>query len=355
MKSKFEITARFEMNRNERLAEQVISSVLQKQEIAEDDLSVDALTLEREYGLAEVIGTEHVDLQQTDLVVVLSGRSGFAGAYLEDADKYQLCPNQFDASDTARRLMYGVKIAKQSMRENKSDRPVFIYFNGLKRQNDELRTLLIRDGSFSGLPAHYFIIDSIPFDNTLGQVIGLSKYLHHNWLIYARQFKLDRPPNIVFCSSSYHVPRIALGVGCNSPLLSSVFWQKQPELLRQLNPEMRAYVLNPGDTLKRASIMVLGCDRKMALVPFSQKDLFGDMQARVNYSSRHRLSSHSILASIAATPGENIVTVFNACMKSACSSRLSFFARVDEQAQESYSDDEYQESGARPGSSVELS
>jgi hypothetical protein len=302
------------------LSSRVIQDLLSKNEIDQADLSVDAQKLEREYSLAEAIGAKHVPLDDIDMVVVPSGRSGFKGAYLEAADKYALCPDKFDASDTMRRMAYGIDIARQCTKNNalkNISKPVYVYFNGVKKQNEELRDLLRSKGSLNGYPAHLFIIDPIALDNTLGQVIGLSYYLHKHWPSFSRQWHLSRPPNIVFCTSSYHVPRVALAVGSNSPLLTPAFWYSHPELLEKLPDQMRDYVLNPNDTLKKAQVMVLGCDRQISAHPFWEKDLYGDMQARLNYSTIRRLNNYSVQSSpsIASDAPSNIVTVFKVFSK----------------------------------------
>lgn len=309
-----------ELNDRESLPKRVLNDLVRKDEIAVTDLSTNALNLHREYTAAESIGAEHVSLDDTDIIVVLSGRSGFKGTYLEKADKYTLCPNEFDASDTARRMSYGINIAKKCTKDNLLmgiKKSIYIYFNGVKGQNDELRKILDQQRSYDGYPANLFVIDPIPLDNTLGQVIGLSKYLHSYWPLFCHKFGLSRAPNIIFCTSSYHVPRVVLGVGTNSPLLTPEFWHSRPELLKQLTPEMRDYVLDPGDTLKNSTIMVLGCDRQITANPFWKKDLFGDMQARVNYSSLHRVNNFNIppIPSIAPSVGNNIVTLFRANIK----------------------------------------
>ena len=149
-----------------------------------DALPIEPSALETEYALAEAIGATHVALDNTDIVVILSGRSGFSGAYLEAADKYVLCENEYDSTDTLRRMSYGINIAKQCTQknlENGISKPVYIYFNGMKRQNDELREVLRKEGALNGYPAKFFIIDAIPFDNTLGQVLGLSRFLDDYW------------------------------------------------------------------------------------------------------------------------------------------------------------------------------
>ena len=295
------------LNDRPSLAELVIDNLLKKNEIAEVDLSIDATTLQKKYGMAEAIGAEHIPLDDTDIVVVLSGRSGFKGTYLEAANKHTLCPDTFDSSDTLRRMVYGINIAKKCAKNNQLNdikKPVYIYFNGVKRQNDELKNILQTEGSFRGYPANLFIIDPIPLDNTMGQVIGLSKYLHEHW-------QLSRQPNIVFCTSSYHVRRVELGVGSNSPLLTPDFWHSRPDLLHSLPTEIKDYVLSPGNTLKNADIVVLGCDRQISANPFWEKDLYCDMQASVNYSSIHRANNFNVqpLPSIACDTADNVSTL----------------------------------------------
>lgn len=308
------------LNDRASLSERVISDLLNKNEIVEDDLSTDARRLQTHYGMAESIGSEHLQLDDTDVVVVLSGRSGFKGTYLEAANKHVLCPDTFDSTDTLRRMIYGINIAKKCTVNNQLNgikKPVYVYFNGVKRQNDELKNILQTEGSFHGYPANLFIIDSIPLDNTMGQVVGLSKYLHDHWPLFCNRWGLSRQPNIVFCTSSYHVRRVELGVGGNSPLLTPAFWHSQPDLLDALPAEFKDYVISPGDILKNSDIVVLGCDRQITANPFWEKDLYCDMQASVNYSSLHRMKTFNVqpLPSIAPDTADNIVTLVKMNLK----------------------------------------
>lgn len=302
------------------LSERVIQGLIEKSEIAEADLPVNATELQTEYTLAEAIGADHISLDDIDMVVVLSGRSSFTGTYLESANKYTLCPEQFDSTDTLRRILYGINIAKQCIKNNQSrgvTKPVYVYYNGVKRQNDELKNILKSEGAFYGYPAHLFVIDAIPLDNTMGQVIGLSKYLHTYWPLFCHRYGLLRAPKIVFCTSSYHVPRVSLAFGSESPLLTPEYWSSNPDLLTQLSPEMRAYVLDPGNTLKKAEIIVLGCDRQITANPFWEKDLLSDMQARINYATIRRTSCFGALQmpSIAPVHASNNVTFFKAAVR----------------------------------------
>ncbi len=308
------------INNRPNLSEQVINDLLKRNEIIEDDLAMSARDLQTRYSMAEYIGSEHLQLDSTDVIVVLSGRSGFKGTYLEAANKHVLCPDKFDSTDTLRRMIYGIEIAKKCAIYNQNNgikKPVYIYFNGVKRQNDELKNILQRDGSFHGYPANLFIIDSIPLDNTMGQVIGLSKYLHDHWLLFCNHWGISRQPNIVFCTSSYHVPRVELGVCAKSPLLTPDFWHSRPDLLDALPVEFKDYVLSPGSTLKESNIIVLGCDRQITANPFWGKDLYCDMQASVNYSSLHRKNTFNVqpVPSIASDTAANIVTLFQMHLK----------------------------------------
>ena len=228
--------------------------------------------------------------------------------------KHTLCPDTFDSSDTLRRMVYGINIAKKCARNNQLNginKPVYVYFNGVKRQNDELKNILQTEDFFHGYPTSLFVVDPIPLDNTMGQVVGLSKYLHDNWPLFCNRWRLSRQPNIVFCTSSYHVRRVELGVGSNSPLLTPDFWYSRPDLLNSLPAEIKDYVLTPGETLKNAEIVVLGCDRQISANPFWEKDLYCDMQASVNYSSIHRANSFNVqpLPSIACDTADNVATL----------------------------------------------
>ncbi|MCR9191195.1 MAG: hypothetical protein NXI01_00850 [Gammaproteobacteria bacterium] len=302
------------INGNASLSERVIRDLLEQNKIAEVDLSITATQLQTNLSIAESIGAEHISLDDIDIVVVLSGRSGFTGTYLEASDKHVLCPDAFDSSDTLRRMLYGINIAKQGSKRNKEqgkNKPVYIYFNGVKRQNDELENILKTEGSFDGYPASLFIVDPIPFDNTMGQVVAFSKYLHEHWSLFCCQWGLTRPPNVVACTGSFHKLRVELSIGSNSPLLSPDFWHSHPELLKALSGEMKDYVLSPGNTLKNAAIAVLGCERQISAYPFWEKDAYGDMQAVLNYSTISRLMGFDVqpVPLIANEKAPNTVTL----------------------------------------------
>lgn len=291
------------------LSTKAILSALGKSTASANEFPIAPNELTTEYALAEAIGAQHVSLEDTDMVVILSGRSGFAGTYLEAADKFVLCEKEYDETDTIRRMDYGVNIAKQCTQNNRNhgiNKPVFVYFNGVQRQNDELRKILKAKGEYNGYPAALIIIDGIPFDNTLGQVLGLSRFLDVHWANFCKTYNLSRSPNLVLCSSSYHVPRVTLAHGANSPLLTATFWQNQPELVKKLSADMRHYILNPGVTLKKSKLTVLGCDRQITANPCWEKDLKGDMEARVRYAYLQKVPS------IAQKRADNDVTVRNA-------------------------------------------
>ncbi|WP_392538424.1 hypothetical protein [Legionella sp. 227] len=292
------------------LSTKAILGALGKPTASTKEFPIDPNELTTEYALAEAIDAHHVSLQDTDMVVILSGRSGFFGNYLEvAADKFVLCENEYDKTDTVRRMEYGINIAKQCTQNNLKNgitKPVYIYFNGVQRQNEELRTILKAKGAFNGYPAALFIIDAIPFDNTLGQVLGLSRFLDTHWSHFCKTHNLSRSPNLVICTSSYHVPRVTLAHGANSPLLTATFWHNQPELVKKLSHNMQNYILNPGEILKKSSIVVLGCDRQITANPCWEKDLKGDMEARVRYSFLQKVPS------IAQKRADNDVTVKSA-------------------------------------------
>lgn len=290
-------------------SEQVIEGSLRKYNLPTSTLPIDPVVLDIEYALAQAIDATHVSLSDTDIVLVLSGRSGFSGTYLEAADKYVLCEKEYDATDTMRRMEYGISIAKQCTQKNRErgiTKPTYVYFNGVTRQNDELKALLQEQGGMNGYPAKFFIIDSIPFDNTLGNVLGLSRFLDTYWPYFCNTYNLNRAPNLVICTSSYHVPRVTLAHGANSPLLTADFWRNQPELLKKLSPSLCKYVLNPGETLKKSTLMVLGCDRQITANAFWEKDLRNDMEARVCYSTLQKVPS------IASNRADNDITVKSA-------------------------------------------
>ncbi len=73
----------------------------------------------------------------------------------------------------------------------------------------------------------------------------------------------------------------------------------------------------------------MGCDRQITAHPFCEKDLFCDMQARVNYSSPHRKRTLNTqaLPSIATRMGENVVTWRNATLKCGLRRGLGMFER----------------------------
>lgn len=304
-------------NNNKELSKRVVEDLLDKGEICSDDLVVDEKHLTTEYSLAEAIDYRDLSIESPDFVVALSGRSGFSGHYLENANKFTLCPDKFDPEDTIRRVVYSIEIAKKYTMENLRQgikKPVYVYFNGVKKQNDELREILKKEGSYKGYPACFFIIDPIPLDNTLGQVVGLSSFLTRHWQLFCQTYNLARAPRIVLCSSSYHVPRVTLGFAENSPILTPEFWKMNPGLFCQLTAPMQHHVLSNEKLIKKAEISVLGCDRHISANPHWQKDLYNDMQARLNYSSLHRKKTMNVqpLASIAARPGKNITTFFRA-------------------------------------------
>jgi hypothetical protein len=119
------------------LSTQAILNVMNKTDAVSHEFPIDANALTTEYTLAELIGAEHVSLQETDIVVVLSGRSGFSGAYADAGDKFVLCNTEYDATDTERRMAYGIDIARKCAQkhwENGVSKTVYIYFNGLKTQ-----------------------------------------------------------------------------------------------------------------------------------------------------------------------------------------------------------------------------
>lgn len=314
------------INQSKNLSERVIDELLQKNEILPEDIAINTRELQRRYALAEQIGIPqettsfYAPLESIDYVICLSGRSGFYGQYQEENDKFQRCQENYDATDTVRRFLYAIMAAREATLNNfKKGTPkiVPIYFNGVSLQNGELKEITQSQHSFNKFiiahggskryfyPVDHIIVDSIPLDNTMGQAIGLSYYLHHNW----PQEKMNRYPNIVFVSSTYHVVRIENGIGSQSPIHTPAFFEARPEVLNKLGPEMRAYVLSPGDTLKCARIIVLGCDRQYTAINAWEKDLYCDMQASVNYASLHRKNKQSVITpSIAATASPNIIT-----------------------------------------------
>lgn len=305
------------------LSTQAILSVLEKPTAHQSEYPIESRALETEYALAEAIDARHLNLQETDLVIVSSGRSGFSGIYQEAADKFVLCANEFDPNDTLRRMIYGVNIAKKCAQHNKEqgvNKPVYVYFNGVQRQNAELKKLLRTRGEFNGYPAELFIIDEIPFDNTLGQVLGLSYFLDRFWPDFSNKHHLSRAPNLVITTSSYHVPRVTLAHGANSPLLTSDFWHQQPMLTKKLSPNMLEYISNPGELLKKSALYVIGCDRKITANPYWNKDLKGDMEARVRYAFLQNVPS------IASKRADNDRTVRDAlalmCLYSVITNKL---------------------------------
>ena len=319
-------SSRTRINQTKNLSERVIDELLQKNDIFPEDVAINALELQRRYAFAEQIGTQqesalfHVPLENVDYVVCLSGRSGFYGQYQEAKDKVQRCQDNYDATDTVRRFLYAIIVARQATSNNFKkglSKIVPIYFNGVSLQNDELKEITRSQISFNKFiythggsqdyfyPVDHIVIDSIPLDNTMGNTIGLSYYLHQNWL----QAKMQRYPNIVFVSSTYHVVRIENGIGSQSPIHTPEFFKARPEVFNRLNSEMQAYVLSPSDVLKNARIMVLGCDRQYTVVDAWEKDLYCDMQAAANYASLHRKKPQKVIKpSTAVQASPNIVT-----------------------------------------------
>nr|HAT8714046.1 hypothetical protein [Legionella jordanis] len=179
------------------------------------------------------------------------------------------------------------------------------------------------EGSFHGYPRRLFLIDTCPLGSTSGQVIALGKFLEQYWPEYSRFWNLARNPNIIIVSSSYHVPRVELSFGCNSPLLTAEFWLYRLDLFNKLDETMRNYALSQGTTLRKASIWVIGCDREITENPSWERDLYGDMQAVVNYASRHRFSFFPNSSIIANRPGENIRTAADLIIKGNLYNRLT--------------------------------
>lgn len=306
------------MTSNFSVAAQVIRTIQSRKELQDSQCPIDETTLTTEYTLAQEIDIQDIECEDIDMVVVLSGRSNFSGKYVEENDKVKICPQQFDNRDTIRRVSYGIQIARKCMQKNIEqgiNKPVYLYFNGLEKQNNELREILHQNGSFNGYPASLFIIDKIPLDNTLGQVIGLSYFLSKFWNCFASQFAMKRPPHLIFATSSYHVPRVSLAMGQNSPIHTTNFWKINSELYEKLPEHLKEYVLNQSDELKNAEIMVLGCDRKISALPFWEKDLFCDMEARINYANHRIVNGMELFPSIANNRASNDVTLQKTFMR----------------------------------------
>jgi hypothetical protein len=304
------------------IARNVVRALVESGGVDEHKVAINADALDEAYTAAEDNYIAQSAPGDVDFAVFLSGRSELSGSYAEDANKVALCPSKFDPEDTLNRARHIVNYAIRCMKNKVANgiyRPTMVYFNGVKRQNDELRRILDKDGSFLGLPAQFFIIDSIPLDNTMGQVIGFSKYLFGIWDTYSKFYNIKRPPNTALGTSTYHAYRVALAFGNTSPLHTFAFWKSRPDLLQQLPDEMKYYVLYfiESSPLVRAKIMVAGCDKNINERPFGSKDLFCDMQASVNYSSEHntphppmkQLDYHDC-PTIAPILGDNIVLSF---------------------------------------------
>lgn len=257
-----------------------------------------------------------------DFIVVYTGRTGLQNkTYIESANKFTLSPTAFDPVDTMRRLEDGVQDAIQCMKNNMLNgiyKPVFIYFNGGPEQNDELEKILQEQGTYLGLPAEFFIIRPIPLINTMGQVLDLSQFLEREWNEYCTKYGMNFIPNIAMKSSTYHANRIKLAVVNTSPLHTGEFWrsywENNPVDTARVAKEfsgMIEYSLNPGERLKRAKIMVSGCDDDILQRPFGWKDAYCDMQAAVRYASLTHPPMKENLCSIANNIiGSNIVTSF---------------------------------------------
>lgn len=294
------------------IVNRVISDLTATSRFYPQDISQAALTLKRQYSFAESVGSEQLQFDDADIVVVLSGRSGFNGDYTEEADKHVLCEDSFDKQDTVRRMQYGIAMAKRCNENNEKHgltKQVYVYFNGVKKQNDELKAILEKDGFYDGYPKDLFIIDSIPLDNTLGQVIALNKYLDEHWPRLSQKWRVTRGPNLVLCTSTYHLIRAIRAFGANSPLLTREYWTSNPLQWSKLSQEMQDYVLKSSvNTLKQANLLPVGCDREIHRNSFWEKDLIGDTQAVVNYSSnvRSEIFNVSSSPSIANVVADNV-------------------------------------------------
>lgn len=128
-------------NLNPDLSERVVVDLLKKNEIFSYDLSMTSQELQKRYSRIEPVGIKYTDiddiplknipfnfplpspecgeetavyqleLDNIDYVVCLQGRSGFYREYQENADKFQLCPQNADSDDTIRRFMYSIMVA----------------------------------------------------------------------------------------------------------------------------------------------------------------------------------------------------------------------------------------------------
>lgn len=287
------------------LSAQIIIDLLKRQKtvLPSKVIESEAKKLDHGFVLSQALDPRIITPEVgVDFIVILSGRSDFKRKYLENPERP---PNARDLNETRRRMMYAIALAKYCTSINKLngvDKPVKIYFNGIPKVNNQLLRMLRLNDTLRGYPSKWFIVDNIPIVSTIGQVIGLSKFLLDNQ-------DVPESPNIILTTSTYHLYRSAKAFGNSSPLHSPDFYLRNSALTKKLPLEYQRYVSSPGNKLKNARINIFGCDRFIAENPGWNIDLKGDMEATFNYSSLQNPPS------ISKNFPSNIVTISKAMMK----------------------------------------
>ena len=220
---------------------------------------------------------------RVDLFICLSGRGTFEGK-LTKADQKKFKQNgrecdlsTIDTHDTLDRMKKTISLAKLYYKQ--TGRYVPIYFNGVKEQNDQFRSILeIRD-YYQGYPAKLFIINDIPLDNTVGQCIALRYFVEKNPGI----FQSNRP-HLFFVSSTFHMTRVSYTFGLPSPLLSAEFYHQNPGITDRISqPVMKTHVFQKSCFMQRANMHGYGLGLMITQRGW-KKDIYGDMQAIIKYS-----------------------------------------------------------------------
>jgi len=261
----------------------------------------------------------NVPPENPDIVVALSGRATFDYKITGiDSGKLQREENELDVYDTYRRLKLAVNIARFQTELNKQkglNKPVIVYFNGLKEHNVQLRKLLEGRNKFLGYPTEHFVVDDIPMNNTVGQCISLRLFLETN------VDRFGKSPRLLFVSSTYHMLRVFRTVGCSSPLLSPDFYISNPGLMDALernvkDPDyftlLKEHLFAPDCVLKHAVIMGYGVDRAISERLGWKSDLAGELRAVPLYSCEQEPPS------IAKEIPSNVISFTGALLNNSC-------------------------------------
>lgn len=227
------------------------------------------------YDFQEVYDPNATDI---DIFVCLSGRTTFNGDFVSSdrlefaATKREIRSENIDLADTRRRMLGTIYLARQAYLKSERQKKVFIFFNGTKEHNSSLVPWLQQHKYFD-LPSDFFVVCPISLENTLGQIVGLNVYINK----YMVNQNLEGARLRLFvCTSSYHVPRAALALGENSPILSSKFWlskRSRKAVTRLVYDENRAVLQDKFSFLRNAVIEVIGVDRFVMERPAAEQDI----------------------------------------------------------------------------------